>query len=254
MLRTRDFILVFTAVVFLVVAIGATWLAAWQSGGGNLDVEALQQQLQSPSQQLGAVIASSELVSREQRAAAMREKIASAPELYSPEPAVIQPVVEPVATTTVQSDSLAGALDQCGSYAAYLGFWDARNLAVVAGEGATLVVRTTLLANGSSTDTTLLQLPQRVAPAPDQSCIGSDVIGIANDGSLIRNDEVGLYSVFGAGTKIGYALDGFPIYGVGVSEVDSCGGLMVSGQYRYQLQADSDSVITCFAAAAVALP
>ena len=80
---------------------------------------------------------------------------------------------------------------------------------VVVREGAVVVER--MLETGPSA---VLQLPSRTMPAASPSCIGSDVIGIANDGSLIRNDELSLYGVFGSETRIGYALDGLPIYGI----------------------------------------
>jgi hypothetical protein len=100
----------------------------------------------------------------------------------------------------------------------------------------------------------VLQLPTRTTPSTNPTCLASDVIGIATDGSLIRNNEVGLYGIFGADTLIGYALDGFPIYGAGVGAVDACGGVVVSGVYRYQIQLKNETIINCFAGTPVSLP
>jgi hypothetical protein len=256
MFRTRDFVLLFTAITFLVSAIGVTlFVQGTASSSSASSNAALQQQLASVgADDYQAVIATHEGLDRAQRVAQMRDKIAEATDLRAPEPEV--PVViesESVTTTEVEAVATAG-LDQCLSYAPYLGFWDARNLSVVEGEGAILVTRSEVLPTGSSTQTTLLQLPKRVASAPDQSCVGSDVIGIANDGSLIRNDELGLYSVFSSDTRIGYALDGFAIYGTGNAPVDQCGGRVQNGQYRYELQPGGEFIINCFASAPVRLP
>jgi len=256
MFRTRDFILLFTAIAFLVSAIGVT---VFVQGNASQSVAssnaALQQQLAAVgAEDYQAVITSREGLDRSERVAQMRNKISQATDLRAPEPEVL-PVAEPeLATSTpAEPDSMTG-LDQCPGYAPYLGFWDARNLSVIESQEAVLVTRSEVLPTGSSTQTTLLQLPKRVASAPDQSCIGSDVIGIANDGSLIRNDELGLYSVFSFDVRIGYALDGFAIYGTGSASVDQCGGRVQNGQYRYELQPAGEFIINCFAAAPVRLP
>lgn len=96
-------------------------------------------------------------------------------------------------------------------------------------------------------DIARLQLPIISLPVSNPSCIETDVVGIALDGSLIRNTEASLYSVFGAETIIGYALDGFPIYGLGDERSDKCGGRIVSGQYRYELSSERENVINCYA-------
>jgi|AntRauTorckE6833_2_1112554.scaffolds.fasta_scaffold08410_3 hypothetical protein len=257
MFRTRDFILLFTTIVFLVSAIGVTVLFqdTASSGGAAVSNAVLQQRLEAGADQdYQVVIATREGLSRSDRVQQMREKIAQTAELSAPEPDLPEVIDSDLATTTEEGLAAVTGLDQCRVYAPYLGFWDARNLSVVASEGATLVVRVNQLPSGSSTETTMLQLPRRSAAAPDQSCISSDVIGIANDGSLIRNDELDLYSVFSSETRIGYALDGFPIYGTGSAMVDQCGGRLVNGQYRYELQVEQDTIINCFSAAPIMLP
>ena len=94
----------------------------------------------------------------------------------------------------------------------------------------------------------------RTWPSGTTSCLPSDVIGIALDGSLIRNNEAALYTVFGGETLIGYALDGFPIYGMTpLLATDRCGGVQIDGNYRYVLQPDRPGLITCFAGAPITL-
>lgn len=99
----------------------------------------------------------------------------------------------------------------------------------------------------AATERILLQLPVHTQPRPDSRCLPSDVVGIAQDGSLIRNHEYGLYGIFDDSTVVGYALDGFPIYGQNNSiTVDSCGGATISGQYGYVLQSNRGAILNCF--------
>ena len=257
MFRTRDFILLFTAITFLISAVGATLVMQGAATGSQAADTALAQQLAGAgTADYSAVVTTREGLDRSARVAQMREKIASSGFLVAPDPDPegIDRIEPGVASTTDDVLVVANGLEECVGYTPYLGFWDARNLSVVESEGATLVVRSQLLPSGSSTQSTFVQLPKRQFSAIDQSCISSDVIGIANDGSLIRNDELALYSVFSSETRIGYALDGFPIFGTGAAAVDQCGGRVQNAQYRYELQTDAEFIINCFAAAPVMLP
>jgi hypothetical protein len=106
----------------------------------------------------------------------------------------------------------------------------------------------------TSTDVVLAQLPLRTSPLSSPTCLPHDVVGIATDGSLIRNNEVALYTVFGGETLIGYALDGFPLYGVDDDAgTDSCGGVMVGGMYRYFLSLEREHILHCFSGTPVSL-
>jgi hypothetical protein len=79
------------------------------------------------------------------------------------------------------------------------------------------------------------------------------VIGISKNGSLIRNTDVAGYGSFGGDTLVGYALDGFPIYGAADKRTDICGGLMEDGQYRYQISNSRDTIITCYVGSPISL-
>ena len=264
MIRTRDFVLIFTIVVFLVAAIGATIFDQWRTerqvvGGSIADI-----------QTVGEIASTSDLVlvaslpedqnDRAIRLAELSAKVAQVDFDDVPETVAVEPEIESpesvVSTTTAETEEVAEeTLDSeqivmtCANNAPYAGFWDARDLTVKNREGAVVVERLI-----GTTTQTILQLTARSLPAATPTCLGSDVIGIANDGSLIRNDEFAFYGIFGSDTRVGYSLDGFPIYGVGTTRGDVCGGLIVAGQYRYELSTDRDTLISCFSATPTNLP
>jgi hypothetical protein len=145
--------------------------------------------------------------------------------------------------------------------------WSPTGIKIEEAEGARLVYRPVeasapVTQNAGSTSAPILiqpqrnilaQLPVRTFPAANTSCIASDVIGIANDGSLIRNNEAGVYGIFNSSTLVGYALDGFPIYGSSSEAGDTCGGIMAAEGYRYQISPQRDTILHCYSAAPIRL-
>lgn len=248
MFRTRDFILLFSAIMFLVTAIGATLINQGRSAGSP-DLFELPP---DNSMEYVAMVAPGDEISRAERVAQMRSKISQQALISEPiEEEVVEEPAAAVATSSDDSVASAGAV-QCPTYRPYAQFWDARDLTLVASEGARILTRGEV--GPTSIPEVVLQLPVRFAPSANPSCISSDVIGIANDGSLIRNDEVALYGIFSADALIGYALDGFPIYGMGTGSADACGGVATPAGYRYELSAERDTMINCFAATPALLP
>lgn len=254
MFRTRDFVLIFTTVLFLLMAIGTTlWNQYRKDAAGDAMV------ITRPVD--GEFISEVELPvteSRADRLASMREKIAADAELAltndipditeSPEPDPTD-TVEPADVVMIQEEL------RCPDYAAYSGAWSPAGLEMEMVEGSRLIFRSEMrtVQVGTSTEETLvkvpvLQLPAQLANPSNPRCIPSDVIGVALDGSLIRNSERSLYGVFGYETLIGYALDGFPIYGTGATPLDQCGGSNIAGQYRYFVQTEHATIINCFVA------
>ena len=161
-------------------------------------------------------------------------------------------------------DTLATAPDEenehrCGNYHNGGAGWSASGLRIDEVEGGRLIYREVAgepLASTSEpvvTKDIVLQLPIRSTRLANNSCISTDVIGIAKDGSLIRNTEASVYQVFGPDTLVGYALDGFPIYGASSLSTDECGGTLVNGQYRYQISTARDRIINCYAGAPVTI-
>jgi len=250
MFRTRDFILLFSAIMFLVMAIGTTLINQGRSATKDFMVAI---EPENGSEYLATVV-QAENITRAERIAQMRSKISQQTQLteeIEQEEVEEELDQEDLATSTDGLMTTSQAI-QCPAYRPYTTFWDARNLTLIESEGARILARGEI--SSTSIPEIALQLPVRTGPSGNPSCLASDVIGIANDGSLIRNDEAALYGIFASDTLIGYALDGFPIYGVGNSVTDACGGLESFSGYRYELSTDRDTMINCFASAPVLLP
>jgi hypothetical protein len=265
MFRTRDFVLVFTSVVFLVMAIGVTVFAQWQ--GTETDKNMLRPAAVVNDDYLVESKNSHEF-SREEKLQQMRDKIAASSELSITSP-IPEEVSQEIQATTTNEEGVgtASELSLCANYAPFLGFWSAADLEIEEAEGARVVYRTTApqaapapVVGTSSRPTPVVaereivaQLPIRNFPAPSSSCIASDVIGIATDGSLIRNTEAGVYGIFNSSTLVGWALDGFPIYGSSAIPADACGGIMAAEGYRYQISPDRATILNCFSSTPINL-
>lgn len=204
-----------------------------------------------------------ESISREERISALRTKIAEGGDLLSlaePEEAEVvleeAEVVEEEAATTTAPGVSKNEPQLCAGYSKYGGVWDTSGIKFAVSEGSRIIYKEKMALDGSDIPQreTVLQLPIYSVPSSGSSvCVPTDVVGVAQDGSLIRNNEVELYSVFGESTLVGYALDGFPIYGTTNKPTDACGGKIESGQYRYYLSGERATVLSCFAATPVNL-
>lgn len=255
MFRTRDFVLLFVTIVFLIMAISAT-LFKTQTKSDSQDSQI--QFVDSAQEEYSAEIILPESVSRESKLAEMKRKIAESGEVSISAPVDEEMgIEEEVVAEVVSEESLQGELINCPSYSTYAGAWSPDGVKFELSGGVRLVYRDvvsepkTVSASTSSSSTeslinrlVLIELP--IYPIVSKSCIPTDVIGIANDGSLIRNNEAGLYGVFGPQTQIGFALDGYPIYGLSNNTQDECGGEIVGGQYGYYLSSERETVLNCF--------
>lgn len=255
MFRTRDFLLLFVTIVFLLTAIGATLLTR---GGSEEQAAAVLMFVTDNPQEFTAELYQPEKLSREERLALMRQKIAESTEVsfLSPEVDEFSEEETDPAEGVVVEEEVPVDIVLCSNHQRYQGLWVPQGVQFREQEGARLVYRelpplSVVDTDGSASEPqqeVLLQLPLRPTPLARPACLDSDVVGIAQDGSLIRNNEMGLYSVFGDSTLIGYARDGFPMYGVTTTSTDVCGGAMVSGEYRYYLSEQRETVLNCFTA------
>ncbi len=155
---------------------------------------------------------------------------------------VTETISEVVTVPTASSE-----VSLCPHYRLFEGAWNPTGLEFSVVEGARLLTRPVSdPVTQSQVREVVLQLPLLTWSSADKTCLASDVVGIATRGSLIRNNEHKPFSVFGEETLIGYALDGFPIYGLSERLTDECGGVVVNGEYRYYLNPTRPAVIGCF--------
>jgi hypothetical protein len=265
MLRTRDFILVLTTVAFLVLAIGATVFTQWQTASEQ------KTQLRPAVTQDGeysAVTVNSHEFSRAEKLQEMRDKIAASGQLSITAPKPVEELAEATASTSPDAPKQrVTGLQLCPGYAVANVNWSPVGIQIEEAEGARLVYKMreeppAVVQNAGATTSPIImqpqrdvlaQLPVRTVPAVSPACIPSDVIGIATDGSLIRNNEAGVYGIFNSSTLVGYALDGFPIYGSAAEVSDTCGGVMKAEGYRYQISPQRETILNCYSAAPIRL-
>jgi hypothetical protein len=270
MIRTRDFLLFLCLVFFLSSGIAATvvtdmvGLAGSQAGAVSVATEA---DVSPPVVSSGAIVGELPTIDRAANLAAMRERLAALDLGVAPESTTEVPEL-PVGESDDADIAVASGLQTCPTYSE-VAWADMLGVQFRIAEGARLLYQalapTPAPVAAATTSTSsvpirtvpaevvLAQLPVRELPMPSPTCIAHDVVGVALDGSLIRNDETALYSVFGSDTLVGYALDGFPIYGTSGLPTDDCGGAVVGGTYRYYQSADRKTILNCYAAVPVGL-
>ena len=263
-LRTRDFLLYLLTAGFLIVAITVTVLKDIYPESVN-PASVISANLDTEEVVYTAIVDEKPTMDRAGHLATLRDKIAKFKETFmepevTSEPTNIPPQQIPAIEPTI---ALAAEL-KCPLYQNYTQAWSPRGLKFSVVEGARLLYREVEAPGQSSTTSSttlpveltkevLLQLPLQTYGATIKSCLPSDVVGIALDGSLIKNNEYSLYSIFKEETLIGYALDGFPIYGQSVVKTDECGGILVDGQYRYYLAKERSAVLYCYSGTPVEL-
>ncbi len=255
MVRTRDFVLFILILIVLVLAISVTaWfrsdtgqMAYWWNASDNQTTDAIEFSAQAPAAP----------DDYEDKLSRLRDKINERLSLRAP--AVRETAVPEVADDSTQIPVVAtttatGRPQNCDSYRSLNISWNPAMIKQENREGMRLYYETIALnEDGTEQINVRTALPMRTWQLMTTSCITYDVIGIAIDGSLIKNNEVSLYGVFGADTLIGYALDGFPIYGAGAVSRDVCGGAQVDGFYRYVLDKASETIITCYSGVPVTI-
>lgn len=117
------------------------------------------------------------------------------------------------------------------------------NAELVSGSSDRSVVSTGL----TGETVTLIQLPLYPIKSASPTCLDSGIVGVTLAGSLIFNSDAPAYAYTGQDELIGYARDGFPIYGQYSGEVDACGGYQGPNGYRYTTARDRTFMIGCFA-------
>ena len=263
-LRTRNFLLYLLTAAFLIIAITVTVVKdIYPENVNTANVISANPNIEEVI--YTAVVDEKPAMDRAGHLATLREKIAEFKESFigsAPVPETTNttaqeiPAIEP---TNVLIKEL-----ECPLYQNYAKAWSPLGLKFSVVEGARLLYREVEALGLSSTTSSstlqaeltkevLLQLPLLTYGATNKSCLPSDAVGIALDGSLIKNNEYSLYSIFKAETLVGYALDGFPIYGQSDVKTDECGGILVDNQYRYYLSKERKAVLHCYSGTPVEL-
>lgn len=266
MFRTRDFVLVLASVGFLLMAIGVTVFTQQQSAA---EQNTGLQPAAVGDGEYTAVSVNPHEFSRSQKLQQMQEQIAASSELSITAPVPVEVLAEVTASTASATPAVrAEGVQLCPGYTERVRDWSPIGIEITEVEGARLVYKMSAevalpaeQGTSSAGVTTpiqsqrevIAQLPVRNVPVAQPSCIPADVIGIANDGSLMRNTEAGVYGIFTSTTLVGYALDGFPIYGASADVGDACGGVMTSEGYRYQISPERDNIINCYSAPPISL-
>jgi len=252
-IRTKDFLLFLLAIVFLLV--GSVSLSL-----SNLDTTvqeaAVVYSLQDSSDEAviyQALLPETKSDERSHRLKVLQGKIAQ----LSANTEIPEEALETVnipESETVQSN-VDGEIFLCPQYSYSNILWDSDDMSFVVAEGARILYREAgdqLL--GDIASSTILQLPINSFSSNNKTCLSNDIVGIALQGSLMRNEEDKIYKIFGSETLIGYALDGYPIYGLDNNIVtDSCGGTSAFGSYRYYLKDNRAGLIGCFSGTPISL-
>lgn len=249
-ISTKNFLLFLLVCIFGVVG-GVSWLQV-DNNVGNQGATLIYGLKDSPESEVAyqAVLPEAKPNERPARLQNLQGKIAQffsndEPTTGNEAEAEIVPDPEPVIASPVSEVLL------CSNYSRANILWDSANIKFSVTEGARILYREGGVEMASGT---ILQLPINSFKGQKEVCLTNDIVGIALDGSLMRNDEDQLYKIFSGETLIGYALDGFPIYGMNNDVVtDSCGGITQNGSYRYYLNKDRDGILGCFSGSPVSL-
>lgn len=246
-LTTRNFALTLSLLAFVIVGIS---LGALETFEGKKNVGTVLSGVSLPEAEYEGVTISAPALDRKARVAELRQKIAALPAMAAFETETTEPEVPPT-----NPDPSVATLLLCPTYRSVVPTWQPGTVTFEVIEGARVLQSSVTDPFNPTLETTVvhLQLPLQTSADTITSCIPYDVIGVALDGSPILNSERDVYAIFGSETLIGYALDGFPIYGMSDSTADACGGLVSSGQYRYHLSPERETILHCFAGNPVGL-
>lgn len=204
--------------------------------------------------------------SREENIARLRKLLADNDTTITPSPSVesVQqtPDIDQNATSSETGSANEVVLQSCGNSDTdeqYARSWPLTDVLLIVKDSTRSVVHITQEEPSSqdgATSTsvtapivavnTLLNMPSFPVVQSDKNCVGSVVVGVTNAGSLIYNTDAGLYRAKGSEEQIGYARDGFPIYGPYTGETDSCGGYSHALGYRYSIPQERNFILGCY--------
>jgi len=251
MLRTRDFILFLLVLFFLGTAITATIVRGTDDstdGGVVVFTDIVYQ---------GEAVSSGESLDRQSIISRLRAKLANSTERIEPSASVEAP--EP---TEVEIETGIG-LQKClfpDDALSLVPKWPLADVQVTFEGGVRMAYIEELIPEVLTTSSSsvaiisepvaqsLLTMPLIPQKLSESVCVPSEVIGITNKGILIFNGDVNTYRNIPQDSLVGFARDGFPIFGVYSGEVDQCGGYDHPAGYRYTVSTERDYIIGCYVA------
>lgn len=257
MLRTRDVVIFISALMFVLVGIVLTLIFDERNGFRDsmavpyFEVSTTTYEAQKPETELDR----KSIIER------LRSALQTTPREVEPEPSVeespSQAADDPAANPEVPLGVvLCGGDDTQDA----VQFWPASGVEIFLEEGFRKVaiaaepdVDLTSSSTASSSEAAdpgprniLISLLVSPVQNGSDSCVPGEVVGVTVNGSLILNSGAAFYRGYGPEYLIGYARDGFPIYGFYEGQVDACGGYMHSSGYRYTVSPDRPQLIGCF--------
>ncbi len=254
MIRTRDFVLFVVVVLFLLSGISGTLVRDQASSPEPVSV-ALQPGMETEGAAATPVATIDYEANRERLLARMRESSVT----IEPAPSVTTDAdTARVTATTSDSNQVTAGPQYClypDDTLPYIGRWPLTGADVAVLEGARIAytdTTATLSETGSSSldteriRTVFLTLPINPQRTSSTNCLPSEVVGVTPAGILIFNNDVRSYRGLQANQLVGYARDGFPIYGPYDGETDVCGGYAHPAGYRYTVGTDRDYLIGCY--------
>jgi hypothetical protein len=260
MIRTRDLVIFVVILLFLLLCIAVTLVRDIQFTSQGLVFDIGMQDEETAFTATG----DKKEINREDIITRLRNALAQNDSAVEVSPSVEETVdtaSEDSDDAEEENDAATGALMCGGDDAESLArSWPLSGVSFVTQESLRSVVHTDAsspVAQTSASSTavaapavqkTLIVLPLTAYAAASPSCLPSEVVGITTTGSLMYNNEASFYKGYGAEYLIGYARDGFPIYGYYQGEVDACGGYAHASGYRYTVSPDRDYLIGCYKA------
>lgn len=256
--HSRNYLLYLLTVGVLIVGIVTTVVNNQGKQSASL-IETLNNSQPEATTSYPAEVISNNVLDKNAQLAMMREKVKESEPIKivadNNKETKTTIVTKPEEISRAEEPKPENELKKCPWYKVYGEVWNKGQVTFSVIEGARILTKKPdSILTASTTNNIILQLPLLAIPPKVPTCLPSDVIGVALDGSLIRNSEKNLYSIFGGETLLGYNLDGFPLYGKNDQlELDKCGGTTVNGQYQYYLQTKGENIINCFAGSPISL-
>lgn len=261
MIRSRD-LLIFVGILFI-LGIGIVCTIALDSK--SVFYKGLPDLLQLSDNATTSFEASADVknISREDTIARLREELAKNDTVITPS-ASVEEVVSISTDTETDENVSAVTLQRCGGADTTLSYtktWPLTDVFVIVKDGTRTVVHispqeqsgvdiTATTTQATSTKVvidTLLTMRAFPVVMGNTSCVDGEAIGVTTEGSLLFNTDAGSYKTLGENELVGYARDGFPIYGTYTGDTDTCGGYLHPAGYRYTLQPERNFILGCYA-------